>query len=57
MTPKPVPPDQIKALDPESIGIYEYWGSSTKPPSLIRFLGESLRRLLGKQSNSGADRG
>lgn len=56
MTPKPVPPDQIKALDPESIGIPEYWGSATKPPSLIRLLGESLRHLLGKDSNSDTNR-
>jgi len=56
MTPKPAPPEEIKAL-PTSIGIYEYWGSSTKPPSLIRFLGESLRHLLGKYSNSDTNRG
>jgi hypothetical protein len=52
MTPKPAPPEEIKALDPELIGIPEYWGSTTKPPSLIRLLGESLRHLLGKQSSS-----
>jgi hypothetical protein len=53
MTPKPAPPEEIKAL-PTSIGIYEYWGSTTKPPSLISLLGQSLRRLLGKRSSSDA---
>lgn len=57
MTPKPVPPDQIKTIPPELIGIPEYWGSATKPPSLIRFLGKSLRHLLGKYSNSDTNRG
>jgi hypothetical protein len=48
MTPKPVPPDQIKALDPEKIAIPEYWGSATKPPSFLGFMRKSLLRLFGK---------
>jgi len=48
MTPKPAPPDQIKAL-PTSIGIPEGWvNSTTPPPSMISLLGEFLRRLVGK---------
>jgi hypothetical protein len=48
MTPKPAPPDQIKALDPDSIGIPEYWGSATKPPSFLGFMRKSLLRLFGR---------
>jgi len=48
MTPKPAPPDQIKMIDPDLVGIPEYWGSATKPPSLIGFLRKSLLRLFGR---------
>jgi hypothetical protein len=51
MTPKPLPPEQIKAL-PASVGISERYGSSTyrsqSGPSMISRLGKSLRRLFGK---------
>jgi hypothetical protein len=31
MVPKPVPPDQIKPLDPELVGIREGRGGADKP--------------------------
>jgi hypothetical protein len=33
---------------PEKIAIPEYWGSVSKPPSLIGFLRKSLLHLFGR---------
>lgn len=48
MTPRPAPPDQIKTIDPDLVAIPEYWGSVSKPPTLLGFLRKSLLRLFGR---------